>query len=125
MFNNNCEVDLLRLPAIVLLNTTFQPGNSKAWTYTRRRPELPGRNVVFNKTIAGSSATKNSAVECEAGENVWENVNVAASSRLTPASKYLVIEGGVVSVPPKKTQHPLVIDFLRDGVMYVSEQSQG
>ena len=29
----------------------------KAWTYTRRRPEFPGRNVVFNKTIAGRRRT--------------------------------------------------------------------
>ena len=27
------------------------------WTYTRRRPEFPGRNVVFNKTIAGRRRT--------------------------------------------------------------------
>ena len=37
-FNNSVPL----LPAIVLLNTTF-----------RRRPKFPGRNVVFNKTIAG------------------------------------------------------------------------
>ena len=29
----------------------------KAWTYTRRRPEFPGRNDVFNKTIAGRRRT--------------------------------------------------------------------
>ena len=39
-FNNG----VLRLPAIVLLNT-------------ERIPEFPGRNVAFNKTIAGRRRT--------------------------------------------------------------------
>ena len=85
-FNNR----VLRLPAIVLLNTTFRPGNSgllrvcpsflntPIFTYTRRRPEFPGRNVVFNKTIAGRVfcwKTKNPVVECiKASENVCENL---------------------------------------------------
>ena len=46
-FNNR----VLRLPAIVLhlLHTTFRPGNSGLL----RVYEFQGRNVVFNKTIAG------------------------------------------------------------------------
>ena len=31
--------------------------NRPIYTYTRRRPEFPGRNVVFNKTIAGRRRT--------------------------------------------------------------------
>ena len=38
---------ILRLPAIILLNTTF----------FGRRPEFPGRNVMFNKMIAGRRRT--------------------------------------------------------------------
>ena len=69
MLNNRVRAIILRLPAIVLLNTrtTFRPRNSGL---LRVRPEFPGRNVVFNKTIAGRRRTL--LLECKASENVCE-----------------------------------------------------
>ena len=56
-----------------LLNTTFRPRNSGLLrVYVQvRRPEFPGRNVVFNKNDCWK--TKNSVVECKASENFCEN----------------------------------------------------
>ena len=65
-----------------LLNTTFRPGNSgllRVIPEDRRRPEFPGRNVVFNKNDCWK--TKNSVVECKASENVCENLFTAVIRR--------------------------------------------